>query len=163
MFKIWSRLSVCTKKEVRDLKWLKTTTSQTTQINQSLVMKISRNGEKGTNDYFLAIAYMLLQGLRCTDRTDDVGSVICLWTLSLLRVWTWLFSTLACTSREMSGDVWLIFRPDSRTGKTNGGHDASITQSSSLSSLSSPSTYKEINWVTSSIVEMGKIGDYFSW
>lgn len=96
----------------------------------------------------------LLQGVRSTDRADEVGSVICLWTLSLVRVWTWFFSDLAWTSREMSGDVWLIFRPDSTTGTAKGGHDASFTQSSSLSSLSSPSTWTVINCITRSIVEM---------
>lgn len=95
--------------------------------------------------------------LKSTDLTDEVGSVICLWTLSLARVWRWFFSDLACTSREISGDVWLIFRPDFKTGTAKGGHDASFIQSSSLSSLSSPSTCKGINCITRCIVQMWNI------
>lgn len=101
-------------------------------------------------------------GLRYTDRTEEVGSVICLWTLSRARVWTRFFSTLACTSREMSGDVWLILKPDSRTGTAKGGHDGSFTNSSSLSSLSSPSTCKGIDCITRSVVDMWKMCCFFS-
>lgn len=82
-----------------------------------------------------------------TDRTDEVGSVICLWTLSLAKVWTWFFSTLACVSSGMSGDVWLIFRADSgtATATAKGGPGGSFIQPSSLYSLSSPSTCKGTN------------------
>lgn len=80
------------------------------------------------------------QGLTCANRTDDVGSVICLWTLSLARVWTWFLSTLVWVSSGMSGDVWLIFRPDSGTTTAEWNPGVSFIQPSSLYSLSSPST-----------------------
>lgn len=86
-----------------------------------------------------------LQGWMYTYRTDEVGSVICLWTLSLARVWTWFFSTLVCVSSGMSGDVWLIFRADSGTATAKGGPGGSFIQPSSLYSLSSPSTCKATN------------------